>query len=138
MRLLALDVGESTGVASSCDGIYSTMTVQTMQDVWTLICNTPWDAVVYETFFAQTIGSPGLNTVQLIGGVRALCWMKNIKCMCQTPQARISYIKDAKTLLSRKGQPCSRHEVDALSHLLLFENALRLNGRAANQKIPIG
>lgn len=137
MKLLALDVGESTGVASSIDGKYSTMTVHTMVEVWTVINNVNWDGIVYETYAAVQIGSPGLHTVQLIGGVRALCWLKNIKCMAQTPQARISYMKESKAVLHRRGIPCTKHEIDALAHLMLFEHALKINDKLANPQTQV-
>lgn len=115
MLVLALDPGIHTGVAFRLDDIY-TLTKDSPEGVFSLICDNNWDAVVYESFYTgNRINKYGLATVKLIGGIEALCWNRKINTYERPPQAKIAFISEAKRYVSRE------HEVDALAHLLSWE-----------------
>lgn len=122
MKLLALDVGVITGVAQvdTDNNHFQTHTEKNMEDVWNLVRSNAWDAVICESFQATLISSYGIHTVQLIGGVKCMCWLNNLRYVSQVPQARYSRIEEAKEILRTKRQPYTKHQLDALAHLLVF------------------
>lgn len=123
MKVLALDVGVKTGAALYQEDenttSYQTFTFDSMDEVWDFVWFNNWDYVIHESFQAVMISGYGLHTVQLIGGIKALCSRKGIKSISQVPQARLSRINDALEILKAKRQPYTKHELDALAHLLV-------------------
>jgi len=116
-RIVAIDPGGTTGVASKINGEYNTYVLHDEEELWHLINEKP-DLVICENFVAELISKYGLYTVQLVGGIKALCYTHNIPLVIQMPQKRIAFVKPAKEMI-RRGHP--DHEHDALAHLLAFE-----------------
>jgi hypothetical protein len=118
--ILAIDPGVTTGIAFKLDGISKqTCTLTSPQEVWDMVKMYNWKHVVIERFAAQTISKYGLHTVEIIGGVKALCYASGMQLTVQTPYQRKPFIEKAKKLL--RSQPHEDHEVDALAHLLAWE-----------------
>jgi hypothetical protein len=129
LTLLAIDPGESTGIAIKIKGEYATRTATEPHVLWEFF-NAEYDAVIYEQFNAQIISSHGLHTVRLVGGIEALIYRLGLTGYAQPPQKRRAFLKEAHTLLVAKYQQLGHnvaftvHEQDALAHMLAFEYAL--------------
>ena len=121
MNILAIDPGVESGIAIRFDGgKISAIVSYTPEYVWEIVISMKWNAVVYENFTtAGRISRYGLHTVQIIGGIRALCIERKIKCYPRTPQSRMAFQVQAKNILN-KG--IAIHAVEALAHLLSWEN----------------
>lgn len=121
MNVIAIDPGQTTGLAILLEGKYITFTEVTPEGVWDQVNQLPWDHVVCENFTtAGRISNYGLLTVRTIGGIQAICHLKGIPVHMRMPQHRRS--KQAKADKMAK----VIHERDALAHLLAWEasNAL--------------
>lgn len=118
MIILSIDPGGTTGIAIKTDGRYTTCVCKSDEELWELFRNTP-DVVIIENFVAELISKYGLSTVQLVGGVKALCWTKRIPLIVHPPQKRKAFLEQAKEILSKDHREI--HEVDALAHLLAYE-----------------
>jgi hypothetical protein len=127
--ILALDPGGSTGVALRLpDGSWLTNTITDPGDLWDLFTppGVP-DLCVFEIFATGgRVDRYMIYTIELVGGIKAVCYAMGIRSFAHTPQRRYPWLAQAEALL--KGQPHTKHEVDALSHLLAFE-ALRPDER---------
>lgn len=122
MNIIAIDPGVTTGVAIRFnDGKFSTCVCETPQQIWELVAGLPWNAVVFE-FFATSgkISSYGLQTVEIVGGIRAICFIRKLSAFAQPAWKRKPYLVEAKKLLV--GKKHMEHELDALAHLLAFED----------------
>lgn len=126
MNIIAIDPGATSGIAIRLETRpdYVTTTVTTPQDVWTYITALLWDAVVIERFATSSrISKYGLLTVEIVGGVRALCHALKLNYVQHTPQTRLAFQAQAKTIL--KGRSVVIHEVESLAHLLAYEATLK-------------
>lgn len=86
--------------------------------------------VVIETFHtAGNISKYGLYTVDLIGGIRAICWYLDIPLIEHEPYVRRAFMARAiDTLkLQRKSGRFTTHERDALAHLYAYEHRANLH-----------
>jgi hypothetical protein len=129
LTLLAIDPGESSGVAIKIKGEYVTRTVTEAHVLWEFF-HAHYDAIIYEQFNAQIISSHGLHTVRLVGGIEALVYRLGLTGYAHAPQKRRAFLKEAHALLVSKYQQLGHnvaftvHEQDALAHMLAFEYAL--------------
>ena len=122
-NILSLDPGGTTGCAVRySDGKFSTFTCKTPEELFKFIKDVSHclEQVVIEDFKAELISKWGIYTVQLVGGVRALCYVYNIPVLVHRPQDRYPFRMESKLLL--KSAQHVIHEEDALSHLLRWEH----------------
>lgn len=117
---LSIDPGGTTGIALRLsDGSIMTSICKTPEELWDFITSPGIEQVVYERFAARHIDTNGLYTVRLCGGIEAVCYLLEIPCKGQQPQQRRPYLQDAQAL--RKPRTMV-HELDALAHLLCWED----------------
>jgi hypothetical protein len=118
--ILAFDPGGSTGVALRLpDGTWETNTLTDPGDIWDFINERP-DVVVFEVFSTGgRVDKYMIYTIELVGGIKAVCYALSIRAIAHAPVKRYPFLQQAEALL--KGQAHTRHEVDALAHLLAFE-----------------
>lgn len=117
---LAIDPGITTGLAVRSGSDIVTSAVRQTHEVYELVTSSSVDLVVIEDFnTAGRISAPGLHTVRLVGGVRALCWYLRKPCVVQTPTTRRLRMDEAKKWA--KGKGLTVHEIDAVAHLLTWE-----------------
>lgn len=120
-RLIAIDPGGNTGVATKADGKYLTYTIDKPDKVFEIL-TACWDAVVYEDFnTAGNISKDGIHTLKVIGGILALCWKEEFKVYRQFPQQRMAFLARANGILRNRLDKHTEHETDALAHLLRWE-----------------
>lgn len=103
------------------DGSFHTITVRDPGELWEFFTepNTP-DFVVFEIFATGgRVDKYMIYTIELVGGIKAVCYALNIRSFAHSPQRRNPWLKQAETLLARREH--TKHEVDALAHLLAFE-----------------
>lgn len=121
--IVGIDPGVSTGIAFALETvmgfIYQTVTMTTPEDVWFIVANQHIDVVIVEQFSAQTISRYGLHTVEIVGGVMALCYRNGTTIIRDTPQERRPFLALARSMV-KKGVGHTIHEVDALSHVLRY------------------
>ena len=121
--ILALDPGGTTGIAIRLqDGAWDTSTTRDPQELWTFFTSTKPDAVVFELF--STMGRVDkymLHTVELVGGIKALCHALDIDGYAHVPQNRYGFLEAAEDMLRARRRPFVVHEKDALAHLLAWE-----------------
>lgn len=123
MQIVAVDVGNTAGIAIKLGSEYLTSTEVTPENVWHLVADNEWDVVIYENFATSFhISKYGLYTVRLIGGIQAICMLKSTKCIGQQPQYRKAFQQQAHTFLKRLNRSFMVHEEDALAHLFAFEH----------------
>ncbi len=119
-NVLAIDPGQTTGIALKLKGKYITCVLNTPEEVWEFVNKLHWDQVICENFTtAGRISSYGLLTVRIIGGIQALCWKQHIQLTMRMPQHRYSKQKQAATMAT------VIHEQDALAHLLAWEASIK-------------
>ena len=129
--IIAIDPGGTTGVAVRLDtGVCVTATYSDYGEgnkfeFWRFLQNntTPRETIVVcERFYAGgRIGSPGENTLQLIGAIKAICWLRPVDLVMRTPQQRLAWTTEARKQLQATRLPFVIHEMDSLAHLLSYE-----------------
>lgn len=126
---IAIDPGVSIGVAIKySDGKYITCTLTEPSSLWEILKGKP-DKVAFESF--RTGGRVDVNmlhTIELVGSIRGICYVLGVPSYGQLPQSRKSFLDEADAKL-KDVLLHTRHEVDALAHLLLLE------WRIANNKL---
>lgn len=121
-KVLAIDPGGTTGTALRLsNGLWLTSSLKTWEQLCDFILN-GLDTVVIENFKAEHISTYGLHTVKLVGGVQFACRKMNIPLVIHQPQDRYPFRTDARQMISDAGIPYVVHEMDALAHLLRWEN----------------
>jgi len=120
--VLAIDPGGASGVAARFpDGRWLTNTLTDPADLWDLFTppNTP-DFCVFEIFSTGgRVDKYMIYTIELVGGIKAVCYALGVRGFAHSPSKRYPWLELAERML--KGQAHTRHEVDALAHLLCFE-----------------
>jgi len=129
MIVIAIDPGIRIGCAVCMDGPYRTCTYDqsTLADFYDTLRAA--DRVILEDFdTGGRVDHNMLRTVQVIGGVKAVCLLHHVRFELQWPQERRSFIQDAIDLLKKQGRRVvntkqeDNHEIDALAHLLAWEH----------------
>lgn len=124
MSTLALDPGGTCGIAIRTEiSTIVTRVTHRPKDLWNLIRDLKPDRVVFENF--QTpghISKDGLYTVRLIGGIEALTYSLKIPTVMQFPNERLQQLEVARHYLKLAQKKYLIHEVDALAHLLVYED----------------
>lgn len=127
-NLLAIDPGNHTGLAWRHDDgtLDALMLYEQEAKLFDLVATPPYPlTIVIETFHtAGNISKYGLYTVDLIGGIKALCWRFNIPIVYHEPYVRLPFIIPAKNTLRaiRLSNRYTEHELDATAHLLSYEH----------------
>jgi len=85
MKILAIDPGETNGVAVCIDNCYMTTILTEPTDFFKFF-QEGLDAVVIEQFAASVISKYGLHTVRIVGGIEILCKNLVVRLSNQTPQ----------------------------------------------------
>jgi len=136
LTLLALDPGVTTGVAiRSRDNNIITRIVHRPRDLWGIIQTVHPDVVIFEDFTTPgLISKDGLYTVRLIGGIEAVTNLCKVPIHVQYPAERYPFIASAKQILKASGKKYLVHEIDALSHLLLYEHLRAKNLLPTNRR----
>lgn len=132
VTILSIDPGITSGIALRCRGVIHTTTCSSMEEVYDLIRPpaSP-ELVIFERFTAKLISTYGLHTVKLVGGIQALCYAFNIKCIGHMPQERKPFLDLARTVLLANSMPDYKpviHEIDATAHLLAHEYPTQMTG----------
>lgn len=118
--LLGLDPGGTTGCALKIGRAYMTRTFVHVPELWDFIKEHRPDKVAFEVFVtAGRVDAAMIHTIELVGSIRGICHVLKIPGYGQTAQSRKGFIEPAKAIL--KGTPHTKHEEDALAHLLLLE-----------------
>lgn len=129
--IVAFDPGGSTGIAVRYpNGSWLTNTVTDPADIWDLFRppGTP-DVCVFEIFSTGgRVDRYMIYTIELVGGIKAVCYALGVRGVLHSPAKRYPWLAQAEQMLY--GQTHTRHEVDALAHLLAFE------GRRPDVVIP--
>lgn len=124
MNVLALDPGMTTGVAfriGKCEP--ATEVLETIDAVFGLILENNWDIVIYERFITSgRVSSYGIATIELVGAIKALCKSRGITSIAHTPGMRKAFEFRARAILTKRGAKYMAHQLDALAHLLRWEN----------------
>jgi hypothetical protein len=119
--LMAIDPGGSTGVAFKISANYHTCTINEPKELWDLIKNFKPDRIAFESFYTGgQVDRNMIHTIELVGSIHGICYVLGIPFHGQQPQARKSFILDARKILKTEGGH-TQHEVDALAHLLCLE-----------------
>lgn len=135
--LMAVDPGQNTGMAFRFDnGNWGTLTVQKVPDaaerfdmVLSLLLEQldgkhgRVNTLVMESFktMSRYLSKYGLETIELVGAVRALCYVKDVPVVHQMPAQRLAFEKLAADMLKKRDVMFTDHEVSALAHLLCYE-----------------
>jgi hypothetical protein len=122
LTIIALDPGVSTGVAIHADE-YLTAVIVNVPDLWEIVDRHQPTVCVIENFSAGgLISKDGQATLRLIGAIEAVCYRLGIPYAIQYPQERYKFIPVARAMLQQIKRTPISHEVDALAHLLLYED----------------
>lgn len=141
MTSIALDPGISTGVAihvqipevdhtinsiSYNDKGYATTVIKQVTDIWNIIDHHEPEVIICENFQSGgLISTYGQQTLRLIGAIEVICFRQNIKFMLQYPSEihnNPGLMQKAKLLLKQIKVTPIVHEIDAMAHLLLYED----------------
>lgn len=125
MKILAVDPGITTGMATYIDGQWNTFVCpKSFEAVYQVVMSgIDWDLIIVEGFATPgLIASYGIDTVELIGAVKALCWWAKLECVVQYPVERRGNLSDAKMLMQNvlKTKRYQTHQLDAVSHILTY------------------
>lgn len=133
--ILAVDPGQNTGVAFRLDnGNWFTLTVEKMptaDDRFDLTLSTLVEqfqkhtctVLVIERFTSMSryLSKFGIETIELVGAIRAICYVHGVHVALQMPGHRMGMVGEATKLLKERKRPYTDHEVSALAHLLAYE-----------------
>ena len=133
--LITVDPGQNVGMALRFDnGNWGTLTVEKVPsgaDRFDMVLSTLVELVdkyapkviVIESFktMSRYVSTYGLETLELIGAVRAVAYLRETPVVMQSPQERVFMEGDAKGLLKERNKRYTDHEVSALAHLLAYE-----------------
>lgn len=124
--VMGIDPGVSTGVAFAyyTNGVYeyTTNTCTDVRDVWKQVA-WPVRVLIVEQFSAQLISKYGIHTVEVVGGVIAVAYTRDIEVIRDTPQSRRPYMEYARAHVPPREHITpyeQRHEIDALSHVIRY------------------
>lgn len=128
-NLLAIDPGGTTGLAMQLNSpdrqqrLVKTATTDTPEQLFDIVAEYKWDAVIIERFVtAGRMSKYGLYTIELVGGVRALCHAYGVPFQVRQAQNRKAFQDVAHNFLMNSGVKFVDHEEDALAHLLSWKD----------------
>lgn len=118
--VMAIDPGGSTGLAVKYpDATWLTTTLTEPGELWKFLAERP-DEVVFEIFSTQNrVDKYMIYTIELVGGIKGVIYTLGIHGFAHSPGKRYPFIQQAEDML--RGQGHTKHEVDALAHLLAHE-----------------
>lgn len=124
MRILAVDPGLATGVATYENGVFDS-SIWPYPDVMMYLESTVpiVDAVAFETFTitARTLKlSRQYEPLELIGLVKYLAWKHDVEIVGQAPADAKSFVKNDRLKQLGWYAPGAGHDNDAARHLLLY------------------
>ena len=126
MSLVAVDPGITTGVAIHAGSIYHTLVVHRHQDLWQIFDTQLPEVVIFENFqSAGLISKDGQATLRLVGAIEAVTYRMGIPTCLQFPRERYPMIEPARQMIKATGKKYLIHQVDALAHLLLYEDRVK-------------
>jgi hypothetical protein len=120
--VISVDPGGTSGIAFELDsGQRATCALTDPNEVWSLAARDAFDVIVVERFTTSGVLSKyGLQTIEIVGGLRAIAHLYNKRLVLHYPQQRLAYMADAKQLLRDLKVPYVIHEVDATAHMLAY------------------
>ena len=119
MNILSIDPGGTTGIAVSVGGEIATCTSKDAQEVWGMVQR--FDIIIIERFATSGLLSKyGLHTIEIVGGVKALCYTLDKPLYVHQPQERYAFQQQAHTMLLDRKVAFLIHEEDSLAHLLAY------------------
>lgn len=124
MQVVSIDPGNHLGYAIKDLTNDSYQVGMLHEDLETsfLLFKPPTICVVMETFYTSgNISSYGIYTIEVIGGIKALCWHYHIPVIMHAPQRRRPYIARARAWCKQNRAKHIEHEMDALAHLYCYE-----------------
>lgn len=135
MVIVAVDPGQNVGMAFRFDnGNWGTLTVEklpTADERFDVTLGTlveqfqknPCEVLVLERFTSMSryLSKFGIETIELVGAIRAVCYLSGVEVALQMPGHRLGMEGDARTLLKERGRRFTDHETSALAHLLAYE-----------------
>lgn len=124
--ILAIDPGISTGVAiKTARGEYLMLVVTEPVKLWDIIeAHKPGTIVVENFASGGLISRDGQATIRLVGAMELAAYITGASLVLQSPQERYPQMDNARAMLKQRGKTPISHEVDSLSHLLLYEHRL--------------
>lgn len=127
MIIMGIDPGGTTGIAYriqiETEFHYITTNEANKKELYELILDQKPDLVLVEQFATWQINHHGLHTVELVGGIEAICWTNNIRCVRRTPQHRYPGVARAVAILDATGKKYTEHQKSALAHIFAYERA---------------
>lgn len=132
---MAVDPGQNVGMAFRFDnGAWGTLTVEKVPDgderfdmvlgtILEMFEKHSPDVLIVESFktMSRYVSKYGLETLELIGAIRALAYLREVPITQQMPNQRIFMEDEARSLLRDRRMRFTDHEVSALAHLLAYE-----------------
>lgn len=149
--IVAIDPGQNVGLAVRFDNTnWGTLTIEKVPDAddrFDLLLATlteqfdrgPCEMVVVESFktMSRYLSKYGLETIELVGAIRALCWQRGVSVTLQMPIQRKPWENTAAAMVKARKRPATDHEVSALSHLLAYEYRVAGGAKPVQQKILV-
>lgn len=151
--IIAIDPGQHTGIAVRLDnGEWATLMADKLPDdterlnmvldtLTDLIQRNTTTAIVVENF--KTMGylsKYGIETIELIGAVKAMCFVYDVKLVRQDPSHRDAFTQTSNRMIKDRARtlkiPMSDHEVSALAHLLCYEYSLTPRDTKRKARLP--
>lgn len=131
MILMAVDPGGTTGLAYrvEIEGVFHYITTNEAdkRELYKLILEQKPDLLIVEQFASWQINHHGLHTVELVGGIEAICWTNDIRCVRRTPQHRYPGVARATATLDATGKKYTEHQKSALAHIYAWEKYTSAN-----------
>lgn len=134
-HILSIDPGGTTGIACQFAArhdqrLITTTTVDTPEALYDIVLEYKWDAVLCERFStAGRLSKYGIYTIQLVGGVHALCHVNGLPFIYRQPQNRKAFQDVARAWFA--GAKHMPHQEDALAHLFSWKDVQRKAMEAA-------
>lgn len=133
--MMAIDPGQNVGMALRFDnGNWGTLTVEKVpsgDERFDMVLSTlielfnkyKPEGMVVESFktMSRYVSKYGLETLELIGAIRAIAYLHKVPIVQQMPSQRLFMEHEAKQLLKERANRYTDHEVSALAHLLAYE-----------------
>lgn len=150
--IVAVDPGQNVGLAVRFDNSnWGTLTIPKVPEAderFDLLLTTlveqfdrgPCEMLVLESFktMSRYLSKYGLETIELVGAIRAVCWLRGIEVTLQMPTQRKPWENTAAAMIKARKRPSTDHEVSALSHLLAYEYRISGGGaKPVQQKILV-